>query len=130
MNETFWDAQNLEIEACANFDDFSGSGKITIPDKKFVDWTFFIENQSFFDNSFDRYPIGEKTEVADSEKRTPEAKFRPFISMFQKITVFQKNTLFLYFFANRMHWGVPHPMEFAIRRRGGGAGCPAGTGMW
>ena len=40
-----------------------------------VDWTFFIENQSFFDNFFDRYPIGEKTEVADSEKRTPEAKF-------------------------------------------------------
>ena len=42
--------------------------------------TFFIENQSFFHNSFDLYPIGEKTEVADSEKRTPEAKFRPFFS--------------------------------------------------
>ena len=27
VNETFWDAQNLEIEACANFDDFSGPGK-------------------------------------------------------------------------------------------------------
>ena len=49
--------------------------------------TFFIENQSFFANSFDLYPIGEKTEVADSEKRTPEAKFRPFCSMFQKIVV-------------------------------------------
>ena len=33
MNETFWDAQNLEIEACANFDDFSGSGKIAAPEK-------------------------------------------------------------------------------------------------
>ena len=81
MNETFWDAQNLEIEACANFDDFSGCGKIAVPEKN-------IENQSFFDNSFDRYPIGEKTEVADSEKRTPEAKFRLFISTFQKITIF------------------------------------------
>ena len=46
----------------------------------FVDLTFFIENQSFFDNSFVLYPVGEKTEVADSEKRTPEAKFRPFFS--------------------------------------------------
>ena len=46
--------------------------------------TSFIENQSFFDNSFDRYPIGEKTEVADSEKRTPEAKFRPFIFLFSQ----------------------------------------------
>ena len=59
MNETFWDAQNLEIEACANF---------------------FVPNPSFFDNSVDLYPIGEKTEVADSEKRTPEVKFRPFFS--------------------------------------------------
>ena len=33
MNETFWDAQNLEIEACANFEDFSGSGKIAVPEK-------------------------------------------------------------------------------------------------
>ena len=37
--------------------------------------TFFIESPSFFDNSFDMYPIGEKTEVADSEKGTPEVKF-------------------------------------------------------
>ena len=41
---------------------------------------FFVQISSFFDNSFDRYPIGEKTEVADSEKRTPEVKFRPFFS--------------------------------------------------
>ena len=40
--------------------------------------TFFIEVPSFFDNSFDIYPIGEKTEVADYEKRTPEVKFRLF----------------------------------------------------
>ena len=50
------------------------------PKKQERSYFFFIENQSFFDNSFDRYPIGEKTEVADSEKRTPEAKFRPFVS--------------------------------------------------
>ncbi len=56
--------------------------------------TFFIENQSFFANSFDLYPIGEKTEVADSEKRTPEVKFRPFLSSFQKITFSQKTSLF------------------------------------
>ena len=56
---------------------------------------FFIENQSFSDNSFDRYPIGEKIDLADSEKRTPEAKFRLFISAFQKITVFQKKSTFV-----------------------------------
>ena len=37
VNETFWDAQNLEIEACANSEDFSGSGKISRPGKIFVD---------------------------------------------------------------------------------------------
>ena len=47
------------------------------------------DSQSFFDNSFDRYPIGEKTEVADSEKRTPEAKFLFFkYSCFPRIQVF------------------------------------------
>ena len=53
--------------------------------------TFFIENQSFFHNSFDLYPIGEKTEVADSEKRTPEAEFRAF---FSKILVFPEFMMF------------------------------------
>ena len=62
---------------------FPDPEKIAVPEQ--ILWIgcsgdFFIENQSFFDNSFDRYPIGEKTEVADSEKRTPEAKFRPFFS--------------------------------------------------
>ena len=52
--------------------------------------TFCIESQSFFHNSFNLYPLGEKIDLADSEKRTPEAKFRPFFSMFQKI-VFLKN---------------------------------------
>ena len=33
MNETFWDAQNLEIEACANFDDFPDPEKIAVPEK-------------------------------------------------------------------------------------------------
>ena len=51
--------------------------------------TFFIENPSFFANSFDLYPIGEKTEVADSEKRTPEVKFRPFFHHF--LNPFQKS---------------------------------------
>ena len=32
MNDTFWDAQNLDIEACANPEDFSGSGKYSVPD--------------------------------------------------------------------------------------------------
>ena len=49
---------------------------------------FFVPNPSFFDNSVDLYPIGEKTEVADSEKRTPEAKFRPFFSTFQNMSAF------------------------------------------
>ena len=56
--------------------------------------TFFIENPSFFHNSFDLYPIGEKTEVADSEKRTPEAKFRPF---FSSILVFPEFMIFPHF---------------------------------
>ena len=59
LNESFWDAHGVEIGACQNF---------------------FVPNPSFFDNSVDRYPIGEETEVADSEKRTPEAKIRPFFS--------------------------------------------------
>ena len=33
MNETFWDAQNLEIEACANFDDFPDPEKFAVPEK-------------------------------------------------------------------------------------------------
>ena len=60
----------------------------------------FHRNPSFFDNSFDRYPIGEKTEVADSEKRTPEAKFQPFLyhhskkskmlEIFEQLVIFEK----------------------------------------
>ena len=56
--------------------------------------TFFIESPSFFDNSFDMYPIGEKTEVADSEKRTPEVNFRLFFSTFQKNHFFSKIHIF------------------------------------
>ena len=62
--------------------------------------TFFIENQSFFDNCFNLYPIGEKTEVADSEKRTPEVKFRLFFSTCQKIAFSQK-----YIFCSRLPVG-------------------------
>ena len=40
------------------------------------------------------YPIGEKTEVADSEKRTPEVKFRLFFSTFQNI-FFSQRSIFL-----------------------------------
>ena len=58
--------------------------------------TFFIENQPFFHNSFILYPLGEKIDLADSEKRTPEAKFQPFFSMFQKIA-FSENPHFLFF---------------------------------
>ena len=47
-------------------------------------------------NSFILYPLGEKIDLADSEKRTPEAKFQPFFSMFQKIN-FLKNPHFLFF---------------------------------
>ena len=44
MNETFWDAQNLEIEACANFDDFSGSGKIAVPEfSLWIGWSGGVE---------------------------------------------------------------------------------------
>ena len=42
MNETFWDAQNLEIVACANSDDFSGSGINFRPGKNFVDWMLWV----------------------------------------------------------------------------------------
>ena len=80
VNESFWDAHGVEIGPCTFFEHFARSDKIGPEGNFFVDWTFFIENQSFFDNSFDRYPIWEKTEVADSEKRTPEAKCRPFFS--------------------------------------------------
>ena len=38
MNESFWDAQNVEIEACAIFEHFAGSGKICHPGKKMTDW--------------------------------------------------------------------------------------------
>ena len=38
MNETFWDAQNVEIGACAIFDYFSGSGKNSRSGSFFVDW--------------------------------------------------------------------------------------------
>ncbi len=72
---------------------FPDPEKIAAPDF-FCGLDFFIENQSFFDNSFDRYPIGEKTEVADSEKRTPEAKFRPF---FSNILVFPEFMIFPHF---------------------------------
>ena len=72
LNESFWDGLGVEFGPCADFI------------KKKI-----IVNQSFFDNSFDRYPIGEKTEVADSEKRTPEAKFRPFFSNILVVPEFQ-----------------------------------------
>ena len=52
--------------------------------------TFFIENQSFFHNSFNLYPLGEKIDLADSEKRTPEAKFQPFFRCSKK-SLFLKN---------------------------------------
>ena len=42
MNETFWDAQNLEIEACANFGDFSGSGNNFHPGKSYGDWMLWV----------------------------------------------------------------------------------------
>ena len=58
--------------------------------------TFFIENQSFFHNSVNLYPLGEKIDLADSEKRTPEPKFRPSFSMFQKIA-FLKIHIFGFF---------------------------------
>ena len=67
MNESFWDAQGVDIGACQSF---------------------FVPSPSFFDNSVDLYPIGEKTDLADSEKRTPEVKFRPFFSTFQKMCAF------------------------------------------
>ena len=51
MNETSWDAQNLEIEARANFDDFLGSGKKCRHGIFFVDWMLweqqFAENLSW-----------------------------------------------------------------------------------
>ena len=56
--------------------------------------TFFIESQSFFANSFDPYPMGEKTEATDSEKRTPEIKFLPFFSTFQQIAFSHKIYIF------------------------------------
>ena len=41
MNETFWDAQNLEIEACANFDDFPDPENCR-PGFFFVDWMLWV----------------------------------------------------------------------------------------
>ena len=37
MNETFWEFQNLEIGACANFDDFPDPENCR-PGTFFVDW--------------------------------------------------------------------------------------------
>ena len=37
----------------------------------------FVVTRLFFANSFNSYPVGEEIEVADSENRTPESKFRP-----------------------------------------------------
>ena len=56
--------------------------------------TFFIENPSFCHNSFILYPIGEKIDLADSEKRTPEVKFRPFFRGIPKNGFFSEIHLF------------------------------------
>ena len=45
MNETFWDAQNFKIQACANSKDFSGSGKIFRPGIFFVDWMLWVRHR-------------------------------------------------------------------------------------
>ena len=46
MNETFWDAQNLEIEGCANFDDFPDPEKFAVPEKN-VDWMLGVFYKNF-----------------------------------------------------------------------------------
>ena len=55
--------------------------------------TFFVKIPSFFDNSFHLYPVREKSYLADSEKRTPEITFRPFLSSVQKSNFAKKNNI-------------------------------------
>ena len=44
MNETFWDAQNFKIQACANSEDFPDPEKYSVPEI-FVDWMLWEINE-------------------------------------------------------------------------------------
>ena len=68
MNESFWDAQNVEFRTCANF----------VKNHFWGDPTIFAKNPLFSKRI--GYPYrSEKIDLADSENRTTESKFRVFL---------------------------------------------------
>ena len=81
MNDTFWDAQNLEIEACANFEDFSGPAKKSGPGKNYGDWMLWVllivrqRNGAPFRAAHGTEPPG--SIFVKSFQEDPHKKYRP-----------------------------------------------------